>query len=180
MGAGITVLFVSVFVALVMLFASREHHVRVAGVDVFRYPTLLIRSIALGTPAYGVMAAIVFSTYKQPMSASEALAFIMVFSVLIVGNTIGFFYLRSVFFEVRSDGVVMGRLGSRIVLSYDAVSAVCVMQGRRGGAEIRLIDTRGKCAIAIPSSIQDFGDLVWQIESVANERGIDVQQRDSG
>lgn len=180
MNTALTYLAVSITLGVLLLFARRQHHEIHEQTQVFRYPSLLVNALALGTPLYGVFAAVIYSRNPEiPRTAGFIAALTFVFGILIVGNTIAYFYFRSFSIEVNKSQLVISNWWRQKAIPWQAIASICLITGRKGLGNMRLFDESKTLLLTIGSSIQDYDDLVWSVKENTRRTGVVVRERDS-
>ena len=178
MGPPLAYLVISIVVAIVLSLARRQHHESRDGVEIFRYPSVLLKVIAFSTPVYGVGTAFIYSTFRQKPSGVGLLLFVLFFSSLILANSVIYLYLKAFSVEIAGDKFVIGGLRGMRSIPFQSVQEICVVRSFRGGAELILFDGNKKVLLKAGSTIADFDDLLWTIKDKTRNRGVVVRERD--
>lgn len=179
MNTALTYLAASLTVAIFLIFARRQHHEVHSNSETYRYPSLLLNVIALGTPLYGVFAAFIYTRNPEvPRSAGFVTALTIVFGTFMLGNTVAYFYFRSFSVDISKSQIVVSSWGRRRAIPWDTVASIRLITGRQGLGEMRLFDQSKGLLLKVGSSIQDYEDLVWSVKDNTRRAGVVVRERD--
>jgi len=179
MNTALTYLAASLTLGILMIFARRQHHEIHDSSETYRYPSLLLNVIALGTPLYGVFAALIYTRDPGvPRSPGFIVALTIVFGTFMLGNTVAYFYFRSFSIDVSNSQVVVSSWGRRRTIPWESVASIRLITGRQGLGEMRLFDQSQRQLLKVGSSIQDYEDLVWSVKDNTRRAGVVIRERD--
>jgi hypothetical protein len=169
----------SIALAVILSLARRQHHKSLAGTEVYRYPPLLVKLVAFFTPVYGAAAALIYSRDPQiPKTTGFIVSLLVVFATLMVGNTLAYLYFWSFSVEISDSLLVVRSWGRLRVIQYNEIVAVSILNGWRGGGEMRLYGSSNKLLFKIANSIQDYDDLVWSVKNNIHRDNVVIRERD--
>jgi hypothetical protein len=175
----LTYLGTSLTLAILLTFAHRQHHESHDNSEVYRYPSLLLKVIALGTPIYGAFAAFIYSRDPQvPRSVGFIAALTIVFGTFMLGNTVAYFYFRSFSIQISDSLITVRSWGRRRLIRYDEIATVSILEGWRGGGEMRLYNQANMLLFKVANSIQDYDDLVGSVKNNTRRGSVVVRERD--
>lgn len=179
MNTALTYLATSLTLGILLIFARRQHHEIHDNSEIYRYPSLLLNVVALGTPLYGVFAAIIYTRNPEvPRSAGFISALTIVFGTFMLGNTVAYFYFWSFSIDINDSRMIVSTWGRRRTIPWDWIASIRLVTGRQGLGEMRLFDQSQKLLLRVGSSIQDYEDLVWSVKNNTRRTGVVIRERD--
>jgi hypothetical protein len=169
----------SVTLAIILNLARHQHRESLSGTDVYRYPPLLVRLVALFTPIYGAAAAFIYSRDPEvPKTTGFLVALAVVFGTFMIGNTVAYFYFRSFSIEITDSHIAVRSWGRRRLIRYDEIVAISIFTGWRGGGEMQLYGQANRRLFKIANSIEDYDDLVWSVKNNTRSMSVVIRERD--
>jgi hypothetical protein len=179
MNTALTYLATSLTLGILLIFARRQHHGIHHDSEVYRYPSLYLNVIALGTPIYGVFAAIIYTRNPEiPRSAGFITALTIVFGTFMLGISVAYFYFRSFSIDITDSRIIASSWGRRRTILWDSIASIRLVTGRQGLGEMRLFNQSNKLLLRVGSSIQDYEDLVWSVKVNTRRSGVVIHERD--
>lgn len=174
--AALAYLVASVFVTVLLYFSRKQKHETRDGIEVFRYPTLLLTVILLMTPVYGAGATFIYAVSPDKPVGWELVLFSGFFVGLMVLNTFAYLYLRSFVVEVSEQGIRANWFGRSRVVPFGDIRVVQIAHSARGGADLSLLGDGGRKLLKVGGSIEDFDSLVWLLKRQAAKTGAAVKE----
>jgi hypothetical protein len=176
--SGFSYLVASLIVAGLLRFAGNQRHETREKVDIYRYPSLLLRAIIFFTPVYGVVAMFIYHISPQKPSGPGLLIFVLLFGGLMIANTFSYLYFKHFSIEMSDEAFTIRTLMRVKTVPFSEVRRVLVIHGARSGTALRLAGRSDEKLLKIGSSLEDFDSLVWLVKKNAHKRGIAVRERD--
>jgi hypothetical protein len=169
----------SLTLGILLVLAGRQRHKIIDGTDVFRYPSALLNVVAIGTPVYGVLAALIYLRPPPgPRTATFVATLAIVFGAFMIGNTLAYFFFITFHVETNKTSLTVARWGQRKTIQWNKLAIISLIEGRKGGRELKVLNRENRVILKVSSTIEDFDDLVWALKNYTRSMGVLVRERD--
>ncbi len=179
--AGVVPLVVALLMGVAFYIASKDHHRVMGDQEVYRYPTVLVRTLAAMIPIYGLLGTVVLLRQDGRQHGTGLLiAVIIVFGMAVLANALAYLYYRSFSLIIGEDTIAVDAWGRRRAIAIEDIRELNIRRGKKGLAALSVIGQNGAKFVGIGSSIQDFEDLVVTLQDRAKQCGASmlIRERD--
>jgi hypothetical protein len=174
-----TFIVVSISLAVLLYFGSKEHHQVREGTEIYRYQSVLIRVIFIGIPGSVLASGFVYSTFPPGEPRGIGLfIFVAIFSSFSLIFIVIYLYSKKFYIEIDDQYLRIGGLWPERKIPFSDIRKIELTQGLRGSRELSIFDVHDQRIIKASNTIQDFDDMEELIESRIRGKGALFRSRD--
>lgn len=147
--------------------------------DTFRPKASLLWVMLLGIPFYVFAATVIYLTWVPPPTGIALYLFIVVCAAVILGLVFAYWYYKAFHIKLYGDHLETLTLFGTHSVKFSEICKFDLVDGGRGGQELKLFDSAGTILFTSSSSVNNFDELVISIRRRLHNQPVVFRHRDS-
>ncbi len=174
--AGLTYIFASIAIVVLIRYAAKDHHEILEEVEVFRYSKALQLIILAGIPIAIIAGAIGWLTARpgidNPLIMNIGLA---VFLCIAIALAFVYVFVKRYFVAVSPEFIKWGSISKSQLISFREIKRIDIQQMEKGRAHLLIYDVDGSRVLRATKELQDFDSLIELVTRYGQKYGVEIK-----
>ena len=176
MTTALTFVFVTLCIAALLKLASKEHHQKIQGADIFRFSKAIRLVIFFGIFSTVIEGLVVRFTARQNSNITTLNIILIVFLLAALGVSFAYVHYSRYFIAINEDAIQWGGYLKNETIRFEGVGRIDIRKMAQGRAHITIFAKDDRKVLTITKEMQDFDSLKELIIVYAKNHGIEVNR----